>query len=180
MINLKIQYYIHLLLNNKYAFIFKIIIICFIYLVFHYNNLILCTYELELEKIRIEEKLIAYTNLEPEQLLQKLEEWKQQQQGRSIPGVYPDTLTYENLSNPFHEKRFLASLKLNGFSKLDRHLVLSSKEDVRETYSLLRMYRRLSQISMASLVQEQDRTQIVQEESKNSSFIDYFSSCNIS
>lgn len=149
-----IQYYSHLLLNSRYSFIIKLIIIFSIYMLFYADNINDIAYcaktkgtarispdlaesktsatispigdIFELERMKVHEKIIAYTNMEPYQLLEGFKKWKSENTGsfRGRP-LYLQEKSYLHTIIPgpvepyYHEK----------------------------VHYLLRMYRRLNNIS---------------------------------
>lgn len=115
MLNIKINYYSHLLLTNKYSFVIKLAVLLCIYMLFTLDNTNEIAYCMkkkalakavvptitettsstpirpvgdifELERMKVHEKIIAYTNMEPDQLIEGFKKWKAGETGyRSQP-----------------------------------------------------------------------------------------------
>lgn len=168
-----IQYYFHLLLNSRYSFIIKIVIIFSIYMLFYADNINDIAYcakkkgtgvpilaeaksstssrltgdVFSLERIRIHEKIVAYTNMEPDELIRSITRLKTNE-AKEI-GV-----SFKALSTPLHEKKYIQDIippvhkhqlfegRYGGHS-----LEVASIPDeagARKVYYLLRMHRRLN------------------------------------
>ena len=177
MLNLKLNYYSHLLLTNKYSFVIKLTVLLCIYMLFTLDNTNEIAYCMkkkalakavvptitetttstpirpigdifELERMKVHEKIIAYTHMEPEELISTLERHKALDAETTKQPI-------ELFSLPVHEKKYIQGI----IPQIQKHQLLSDSglpggffaEQIsmpdeigaRKVYYLLRMYRRL-------------------------------------
>lgn len=178
MLYTKINYYFHLLLTNKYSFVIKLAILLSIYMLFTIDNpneIAYCAKKkalakavvptltettsstpirsmgdiFELEKIKVHEKIIAYTHMEPEELINEIERSKAFEAERTGNPI-------EFYSAPNYEKEYIQAF----MPSLEKAKIFQDKESetgfvetpttfydhegLRKVYSWLRIYRRLT------------------------------------